>query len=49
MMNDIPQTETPMTRREKELVERAGARLLIIWLLGLIIGIESLVIFHIAN
>lgn len=53
MMNDTSQTtiasETPMSEREKLLAERAGSRMLLIWLLVLVIAIESMVIVHLVK
>jgi hypothetical protein len=53
MMNDTSQntiaSEPPMSEREKLLAERAGSRMLLIWLLVLLIGIESLVIIHLVK
>lgn len=52
-MNDTSQntiaSEPPMSEREKLLAERAGSRMLLIWLLVLLIGIESLVIIHLVK
>lgn len=52
-MNDTSQTtiasETPMSEREKLLAERAGSRMLLIWLLVLVIAIESMVIVHLVK
>jgi hypothetical protein len=52
-MNDTPESTNPrvapMTAREKELSERAGARMLIIWFLVLVATIELMVIVHLAK
>jgi hypothetical protein len=52
-MNDTPQdvtySDVVISDREKELVERAGTRMLIIWLLASIIAIESMVIVHLVT
>lgn len=52
-MNDTPQSVTEdkpsMTAREKELHERAGARMLLIWLLAMIIAVQTMVIVHLAK
>jgi hypothetical protein len=52
-MNDTSQDVNyggvPISDREKELAERAGARMLIIWLLVSIIAIESIVIVHLVT
>jgi hypothetical protein len=52
-MNDTSQDvnygEVAMSDRERELAERAGSRMLIIWLLISIIAIESLVIVHLVT
>ena len=37
-----------LTEREKELSEKLGSRLLLIWLLAFVAVIELLVIFHVA-
>ena len=53
MMNDTSQnkiaSEPPMSEREKLLAERAGSGVLLIWLLVLVIGIESMVIVHLVK
>ena len=53
MMNDTSQNtiamESPMSEREKLLAERAGTRMLLIWLLVSVIGIEALVIAHLVK
>ncbi|MBS0238386.1 MAG: hypothetical protein JSR89_08190 [Proteobacteria bacterium] len=50
-MEDIDQTlaasHSPVSKREKELEEKLGARLLLIWLLGMIASVELLVIVHV--
>lgn len=52
-MNDIEQTTDAMhldlSEREKQLQEKLGARLLLIWLLGLVALIQLLVIVHLAK
>jgi len=52
-MNDTPQSMTTdkpsMTAPEKELAERAGSRMLLIWLLAMIIAIQLMVIIHLAK
>jgi hypothetical protein len=52
-MNDISQgannDKPAMTAREKELAERAGSRMLMIWLLAMIIAIQLMVIVHLAK
>jgi hypothetical protein len=52
-MNDTPQdasySDVALSEREKELAERAGSRMLIIWLLVSIIAIEALVIVHLVT
>lgn len=52
-MNNTPQSMTnnkaSMTAREKELAERAGSRMLLIWLLAMIIAIQTMVIIHLAK
>lgn len=46
---DVTPNEQQMTAREKELAERAGGRMLIIWFLGLIVAVEAMVIVHLVN
>lgn len=52
-MTDTPQntiaSEPPMSEREKLLAERAGSRMLLIWLLVLVIAVESMVIVHLVK
>jgi hypothetical protein len=52
-MNDISQdvgtSGVALSDREKELAERAGSRMVIIWLLVSIIAIEALVIVHLVT
>ena len=52
-MNDTSQSLTndkpEMTAREKELAERAGSRMLLIWLLAMIIAVQTMVIIHLAK
>ena len=51
-MNDTSQDvnygDVAISDREKELAERAGFRMLLIWLLISIIAIEAMVIVHLA-
>jgi hypothetical protein len=53
MMNDASQdtitSEPPMTEREKALAERAGSRILVIWLLVAVIGVETLMLVHLVR
>ncbi len=50
-MDDSDQTlaasHSAISKREKELEEKLGARLLLIWVLGLIASVELLVIVHV--
>jgi len=50
-MDDSDQTlaapYSTVSKREKELEEKLGARLLLIWLLGMIASVELLVIVHV--
>lgn len=50
-MDDSDQTlaapHSAVSKREKELEEKLGARLLLIWLLGMIASVELLVIVHV--
>lgn len=52
-MNDIEQTthavHLDQSEREKQLQEKLGVRLLLIWLLGLVALIQLLVIVHLAR
>lgn len=51
MTNDIEQTidagQSAISRREQDLQEKLGARLLLIWLLAMIAMVELLVIVHV--
>jgi hypothetical protein len=53
MMNDASQntitSEPPMTEREQALAERAGSRILVIWLLAAVIAVETLIIVHLVR
>jgi len=42
-------TAAPMSDREKQLAEKAGTRMLLIWLLGAIIAIQALLIAHLVK
>jgi hypothetical protein len=42
-------TAIVMSDRERELTEKLGSRLLLVWLVGLIAVVELLVIVHIAR
>lgn len=50
-MNDIKSTNEPLkpeiSERESQLIEKLGARLLLIWILGFVASIELLMIVHI--
>jgi len=52
-MNDIEQTtdalRPALSEREKQLQEKLGSRLLLIWLLGLVVLVQLLVIVHLAK
>ena len=52
-MNDISKDanygDVMISDREKELADRAGVRMLLIWLLVSIIAIKSLVIVHLVT
>jgi hypothetical protein len=52
-MNDIEQSTDPvhleLSGREKQLQEKLGGRLLLIWLLGLVVMVQLLVIVHLAK
>jgi len=52
-MNDTSQNtitgESPMSEREKLLAERAGLRMLLIWLLVAVIAVQSMVIVHLTR
>lgn len=52
-MNDINQTldasHPEISEREKQLEEKLGSRLLLIWLLGAIVLIELLIIVQVAR
>jgi len=50
-MDDIDTTTETLrpeiSEREKQLIEKLGARLLVIWILGFVASLELLMIFHI--
>lgn len=52
-MNDIEQTidavHSGLSEREKQLQEKLGSRLLLIWLLGLVVLVQLLIIVHLAK
>ena len=48
-MNDINQTIDAASDREKQLQEKLGGRLLLIWLLAMVAFVELLVIVHLAK